>query len=185
MKCRRLVHFSHKGVMEITRLVSSPLSLCYSSSGYWCHCVTCLLCRRGKKKGHATSKVSVFWCVCVCVCVCVSACVCVSFVLPCVQDTPAAKRPPPLGQVRCFPWWRHWSRVSSVPEHLTPLMTTASADGSPCQYHVSWEGPPPNQGQKFSGQHGKYATEKKKILFFSEPGFRFRNFRSRVEEQAS
>ena len=74
--------------------------------------------------------------------VCLSVCL-----LPCVQDTPAAKRPPPLGQLRCFPWWRHWSRVSSVPEHLTPLMTTASADGSPCQYHVSWEGPPPNQGQ--------------------------------------
>lgn len=54
-----------------------------------------------------------------------------------VQETPAAKRPPPLGQITCFPWCRHCSRVSSVPEHLTPLITTASADESPCQYHVS------------------------------------------------
>lgn len=54
-----------------------------------------------------------------------------------VQETPAAKRPPPLGQTTCFPWCRHCSRVSSVPEHLTPLISTASADESPCQYHVS------------------------------------------------
>ncbi|KAG7271121.1 hypothetical protein CRUP_019998 [Coryphaenoides rupestris] len=28
--------------------------------------------------------------------------------------------------------------VSSVPEHRTPLITTASVTASPCQYHVSW-----------------------------------------------
>jgi hypothetical protein len=63
-------------------------------------------------------------------------------------------------------------------------MTTASADGSPCQYHVSWEGPPQNQGQ-YWGQHVKYAT--KKINSFSflnlASGFGAYDFSSHVFPQ--
>lgn len=53
------------------------------------------------------------------------------------QDTPAPKRPPPLGQETSAPSCRQWARDISVPEHLTPLMTTLSALTSPCQYQVS------------------------------------------------
>ena len=53
------------------------------------------------------------------------------------QETPAALRPPPLGQVRWSPWCRQWDRDISVPEQRTPLITTASALTSPGQYHVS------------------------------------------------
>lgn len=56
------------------------------------------------------------------------------------QETPAAWRPPPLGQLRWAPWCRQWDRDISVPEQRTPLITTASALTSPGQYHVSCGG---------------------------------------------
>lgn len=53
------------------------------------------------------------------------------------QETPAAKRPPPLGHDTWAPSCRQCARVISVPEHFTPLMTTSLALTSPCQYQVS------------------------------------------------
>lgn len=70
------------------------------------------------------------------------------------QETPAAKRPPPLGQWTCFPWCRQCDSDISVPEQRTPLMTTSSALVSPGQYQVSCG--KPREGALSTFQHDRH-----------------------------
>ncbi len=81
------------------------------------------------------------------------------------QDTPAAKRPPPLGQLKCLPWWRHWRRLISVPEHLTPLITTLSALASPAQYHVSYTNTRYTWAAEIIGENIIWSTKRKWEMF--------------------